>query len=98
MTETTTLDLELKATSAVDLPGLATSGYSWVYELSDPAVAKVSHEYIVAPDSKPGARGIDRFTITALQAGQCVLELKQIRSWEKDKAPINSRKIQISVK
>ena len=98
MTETTTLDLHPNTAHVLDLPGMATSGYSWGFNLSEPDVVQISHEYIAPTHSKPGARGIERFTINALQSGGCVLELKQIRSWEKDQPPINTRSIKINVK
>jgi len=49
MTATITIKLGLKASSVVDLPGLGTSGYSWVYDPPKETVVEISHQYIVPP-------------------------------------------------
>ena len=98
MPETTTINLEPNAAYVLDLPGLGICGYSWVYDLKPANLVKISHQYIVPPNPKPGERGIERFTLTAVQRGACVLELKQIHSWEKDQPPLDQRTIQVKVK
>ena len=97
MTEPTAITLEPNAAYILDLPGLGNCGYSWVYDLNKDNIVKISHQYIVPADPKPGDRGVERFTITGVQRGTCVIALKQIHSWEKDQPPLDSRNIQIHV-
>ena len=97
MAGVTTISLKANAAYVLDLPGLGTCGYSWVYKLDKENLVKISHQYIVSPNSKPGERGIERFTITGIHCGKGMLEFKQIHSWEKDQPPLDIRKIQLQV-
>jgi hypothetical protein len=98
MNETITVNISLKGFYVLELPGLGTSGYSWVYEVGkkDQVVA-ISHQYIVPPNPAPGQRGIERFTITGVQRGSCVIDFKQVQSWAKDQPPLDTRRVEVNV-
>lgn len=93
-----TINLKLNDYYILDLVGMGTSGYSWVYSLDNENIIKISHRYIVPPDPKPGSTGTERFIIIGAMQGSCTIEFKQIRSWEKNLPPLSIRKFLVNVK
>ena len=98
MVEVEIINLKLDENYALDLVGMGTAGYSWVYNTDKENIVTISHRYIVPPNPKPGGRGTERFTISGIQRGSCIIEFKQTRSWEKNRLPLSVRKFQINVK
>jgi predicted secreted protein len=92
------VDLETNGSHTIELPGLGNCGYSWVWEADNDRIVRISHQYIVPENPKPGDRGIEQFTITGVKPGACVLSFKQIHSWEKDQPPLDARKIRVNVR
>ena len=98
----TTLELKVGETVHLTLPGLATAGYRWSYEITqaDAAIAVSA----VSPDSSPiesdipvGSSSDEHFEIRALKPGQAILRLVQRRSWEQQ-PPIAEHQIDIIVR
>ena len=92
------INLKLNENYTLDLVGMGTAGYTWIYNVDKENIVTISHQYIVPPNPKPGGRGIERFTISGIQRGSCIIEFRQIRSWEKDQPPLSVRKFQINVR
>jgi predicted secreted protein len=97
MSEVTTIELRPKESWVLDLIGRGPVGYSWVYDVDNEGIVRISHQYIVPPNPKPGQQGLERFTITAIQPGSCLIKFRQIQSWEKDQAPLDTRTIRVDV-
>ena len=101
------LELEVSETYSLTLPGLATAGYQWTYEITqiDDSVVDVS----ALPFEE---KGLDRelasvrigssqdetFHIRALKAGNASLRFVQRRSWEQDRPPLKEYQIEIVVR
>jgi predicted secreted protein len=97
MAETVHITLAVGASHTLELPGLGNCGYTWVYAPDKEGVVKISHQYIVPPNPKPGERGIERFTINGVACGRCVIEFRQIQSWDKDQPPHDTRSVEVNV-
>jgi predicted secreted protein len=97
MPESTIITLDIGASYILDLPGLGNCGYTWVCDVNKENNVKILHQYIVPPNPKPGERGIERFTISGVRHGSCVIEFRQIHSWEKAQPPLDSRRVQVNV-
>jgi predicted secreted protein len=95
--KTIDITLAVGASHVLDLPGLGNSGYTWVYAADKEGVVKISHQYIVPPNPKPGERGIERFTIDGVARGACLIEFRQVRSWEKDQPPLDTCRVKVNV-
>jgi predicted secreted protein len=91
------IDLKLNGYYILDLVGMATAGYSWVYTVDNENIVKISHRYITSPNKEIGSVGTERFTIIGIQRGLCTIDFRQIRSWEKDKPPLSVRKFLVNV-
>ena len=78
------INLKLNENYALDLVGLGSAGYSWVYDIDNKDIVSISHRYLVPPHPKPGDSGTERFTISGVKRGSCIIEFRHIRSWEKD--------------
>jgi hypothetical protein len=98
MTEVEIIDLKLTESRVLDLIGMGNVGYSWVCDVDKENIVTISHQYIVPPNPKPGERGTERFTITGVGLGSCVIEFRHIQSWEKDQPPLSIRKFQVNVR
>lgn len=91
------IDLKLNGYYILELVGMATAGYSWVYTVDNENIVKISHRYIAPPNKEVGSVGTERFTIIGVRRGLCTIEFRQIRSWEKDKPPLSVRKFLVNV-
>jgi len=91
------VNINVNETFILDLIGMGNAGYTWIYKLIDEGIIKIFHEYINPVDPKPGERGIERFKITGIEKGSCMIEFCQIQIWEKDQPPNSVRKLQINV-
>jgi len=91
------IDLKLNDYYILDLTGMGTAGYSWVYTVDNENAVKISHRYIPPPDNNIGGIGIERFIIIGTLRGLCTIEFRQIRSWEKDRPPLSVRKLLVNV-
>ena len=89
----------------VQLPGLGSAGYQWVYELTEGLnVVAVSLEP-GPPPANPPAGGeppgsgdyVELLEVQALRPGTATLHLKQQRSWEIDKPPLHAHTIRVVV-
>ena len=97
MAETIVINLDIGASTSIDLTGRGPVGYSWVHDLAAADVVRISHQYIVPPNPVPGQRGIERFTFTGVGTGASVVNFRQIQSWEKDGAPLDQRTVHVNV-
>lgn len=91
------IDLKLNGYYILDLVGMASAGYSWVYSVDNENVVKISSRYVAPPNKEIGGAGIERFTIIGTTRGLCTIEFRQIRSWEKDRPPLSVRKFLVNV-
>src|SRR5215813_403542 len=97
MRDSINIDLKVGSSHTIELPGLGTSGYTWVHDLEKENVVRISHQYVVPENPKPGQRGIEKFTFHGVGHGTCVVQFKQIQTWDKDQAPLDTRTVQIKV-
>jgi len=100
----TSLTLEVGETYSVTLPGLATAGYQWTYEITQSgdsmvAVAAVPSEAGNHESAQPaiGSSRNEVFEIQALRPGQVMLWFRQGRSWERDQQPIKEYRIEVVI-
>ncbi len=91
------INLKLHENYTLDLVGMGSAGYSWVYNVDNENILAISHRYLVPTNPEPGGRVTERFTISGIQRGSSVIEFRQIRKWEKDQPPLSVRKFQINV-
>ncbi|KAM3116330.1 protease inhibitor I42 family protein [Phormidesmis sp. 146-33] len=98
----TSLNLEVGETYSLTLPGLATAGYQWTYEITQSGDSMVA---VIAVPSEAGnhesaqpAIGSSRneiFAIQALKPGRTTLRFRQGRSWEQ--SPLKEYSIEVAV-
>lgn len=95
----TTLQLKVGEMITLTLPGLATAGYLWSYELIQPDEAVVDVFKVEGrSESLPiGSSSNEAIAIRAIQPGSARLSLIQQRSWERDQAPLKDYSIEIVV-
>jgi predicted secreted protein len=100
----TSLNLEVGETYRLILPGLATAGYQWTYEITQSGdsvidVATVLSETSNDESAQPaiGSSRNEIFEIRALRRGQAKLWFKQGRSWERDQPPLKEYQIEIVI-
>ncbi len=61
------------------------TGFAWIYDISDTSVAVVDNDEYIAPDSNlVGASGNHKFVIKGIKSGKVEILFKYVRSWEKD--------------
>lgn len=97
MNGTEEIKIKLNTEQIIDLIGMGPAGYSWVYTIEKVNILAISHEYIVPPDPKPGEAGIERFILRGINTGKCIVEFRQVQSWEKDQPPLSVRKFNVIV-
>ncbi|MCY7324102.1 MAG: protease inhibitor I42 family protein [Phormidesmis sp. CAN_BIN36] len=101
----TSLNLDVGETYSLTLPGLATAGYQWKYEITQSddsvvAVVAIPSEARSHESAQPaiGSSRNETFAIQALKPGQATLRFKQGRSWEQDQPPLKEYQIEIVVR
>ncbi|HXC04878.1 MAG TPA: protease inhibitor I42 family protein [Bacteroidia bacterium] len=75
----------------IDLPGKGSSGYTWTFKCRTKDILKITRQYIIPDKHLAGGSGIERFSITALQPGTCIVDFQLSRSWETDRPPLESK-------
>jgi len=100
----TSLHLEVGETYSLTLPGLATAGYQWTYEITHEgdsvvAVAAVPSSASSHASAQPaiGSSRNEIFAVQALKPGQATLRFKQARSWERNQPPLTEYAIEIVI-
>lgn len=95
-----TLQLKVGEMVTLTLPGLATAGYLWRYEIAQPdtAVIDVAKVDERSESMVVGSSSSEAITIRAIQPGCARLRLVQQRSWEWDQPPLNEHSIEIVVR
>lgn len=90
---------------AISLESNISTGYGWqlAKPLDGTIVKSVRNDYQSAPqasDGPPlvGAPGKEVWTFKALKSGKTAIDFKYVRSWEKDKAPAETRSFSVRVK
>jgi len=98
------LNLEVGETYSLTLPGLATAGYQWTYEITQSgdsmvAIATVPSEAGNHESAQPAISSSrnETFEIQALKAGHATLQFKQARSWEQNQPPLKEYHIEIVI-
>ena len=80
-------------TATIELEGNPSTGYTWVYTVSQEGVVReVSNEYIPDKhaDGRVGSGGRFIFTFDALTTGEAKLTFSYLRIWEEDTPPVNT--------
>ena len=93
------LHLKKGESQVLQLKGLATSGYEWIYTVEDQKIISIKKEFVATAETEKklaGASVSENFTITALQQGTTKLHFKQVRSWEPTN-PANEKQITVTV-
>jgi len=93
------LQLKKGESQVLQLKGLATSGYEWIYTVDNEMIVSIKKEFVPTAETEKklaGASASESFTITGLQAGTTKLHFKQIRSWESAIA-VNEKQIIVTV-
>ncbi len=98
-TPTETVQLKQGQQHVVQLKGLATAGYEWVYENSDEATAGVQKAIAPEPSEggKLGGSNTEVFTVTALKKGEATLRFRHVRQWETGKAPREEKLVKLVI-
>lgn len=61
------------------------TGFAWIYDISDASVAVMENDEYIAPNSNlVGASGNHKFVIKGIKSGKAEILFKYVRSWEKD--------------
>jgi inhibitor of cysteine peptidase len=83
----------------VTLASNATTGYHWelAAPLDEAVVKLVNSEYQTPETSALGAPGQEIWTFQAVGKGQTVIDLKYVRPWEKDVAPVETASYGVAV-
>jgi predicted secreted protein len=99
--KTDEIKLKPGSSTAVPLKGLATAGYEWSYAIEgNKDCIKVSKEFVLPEkltQKNMGASADEVFTITAQKKGIVNIHFSQRRSWEKNRDPVNEKKVKIIV-
>lgn len=76
-----------------------TTGYGWQLDFDSNYVQLVNGEYI-APTEKSlvGAGGDETFNFLTLKSGKTEITFSYLREWEKDKAPLEKKVFEITIK
>ena len=93
------LQLKRGESQVLQLKGLATSGYEWIYTVDNEKIISIKKEYVPTAETEKklaGANASESFTITGLQRGITKLYFKQIRSWEPTN-PVNEKQLIVTV-
>lgn len=98
------LTLKVGERYRLTLPGLATAGYQWTYEITQSADSVVTVAAVPSSASRHesaqsaiGASRNETFEIQALKAGQVTLRFRQGRSWEQNQPPLKEYEIEIVI-
>ena len=94
------LNLKVGEEYVLELPGLAVAGYIWQEDLEQSGVIAVRWTRGVLPGSAPLAVGQsvpEKVGIRALVPGELTLTLSQRRPWERNRPPVRSHTIHVSV-
>lgn len=85
----------------ISLKANPTTGYSWqLAKPLDEAVVKLDKKDYQADSHPPnmvGVGGKEVWTFTAVGSGKSVIALKHVRSWEKDKPPVQTASYEVIV-
>lgn len=92
------LNLAVGQSKTLTLPGNPTTGFMWsVAEAPDAVQVKVELAADAAPRGMVGTPRATVVTITAVKSGQGAVKLVYARPWEKDKAPAETRIVNVTV-
>jgi len=84
---------DLGQTIVLTLESNATTGYGW--QLADPIDPKIikfiSSQYIAPKTELVGAGGKEEWAFETVGKGSAKIELKYVRPWEKDQAPVKTK-------
>lgn len=95
--------INLKQTEkySFELQARPTTGYLWGVESFDDKIVSVTFETAPIDEDisniREGAYSVLIVTIEALSVGETDVMLSEKRPWEKDKAPINIKRLSVSV-
>ena len=85
------ISMEMRAGEifTITLRANSTTGYQWQFAipLDESMLQLINSEYIPYKTIRIGAGGKQLWTFKALKAGEVIVSLKYVRSWEKDVAP-----------
>lgn len=101
-----TLVLKQGQVFKVTLAANHTTGYQWMLaKVPDPKVVKlVTNNYVPDKAEGPGGKrpvgvgGKEIWTFQAMGQGRVLISLHYVRPWEKDKAPVKSRSLEVEVR
>lgn len=92
------LALSVGESKTLTLPGNPTTGYMWsVAEATDVVRVELGLEQADTPRGMVGCPRATVVTLTAVKAGQGTVKLIYARPWEKDKAPAETRAVNVTV-
>jgi inhibitor of cysteine peptidase len=94
-----TVTVATGAQIAIQLPGNATTGYTWTATVEDPSVLNEAGPAAFSPSSDAlGAGGTYTFRYKAAASGQTDLTLVYQRSWEAGVPPLRTYRITVVVR
>ncbi len=84
---------------ALDLPGNAGTGYTWMVHGSLPSGIRQSSKPFFLPDDpdRMGAPGVMRFVLVGEETGEYDLAFEMRRVWETDEPPVRRAVVKITV-
>ena len=92
--------MQARKTAVIELEGNPTTGYSWVYTVSEEGIVReVSNKYIADRKDKAvvGSGGKFVFTFKSIAAGEARLVFSYHRTWEKGVPPVKTVTYTVSV-
>ena len=93
------LDVTVGQELSITLASNPTTGYHWelAAPLDESAVKLLANEYKASGTGMLGAGGQEIWTFRAMSRGQTVVQLKYVRPWEKDVAPVKTATYKVIV-
>lgn len=93
--------LQAGDSTTIKLKGLAAAGYEWNYTTGDSKdLVTISKDFVLEEkltQKNMGTSADEVFTIKANKKGTLIIYFFQKRSWEKNMAPVNEKKIKIII-
>lgn len=85
---------------SVDLDANPTTGYQWELDFDSEYLQLLNRKYVprATETDLVGAGGTDTFNFRALKPGDTEMTFSYLRPWEKDKAPIEQKIYEITIK
>ena len=97
MTEPEVISTTVSSNIEIELDALTSSGYVWEIIAVPDDIVKITGMFIYDNSQTAGGKNKERFTVTPLKQGECIIEFKQKRNWQKNAAALTVKKFKIVI-